>query len=122
MIRRGAILPLLLTFKGGNSMPLPHCYENSEAVKPFLAKAKDDLPFLAYIAIQGAYAEQDKMFKVVAITHLRNYFKKAAFSEELFKELISLLDTFRDPYQDFIEKNSSRTWDETKNSLLGGII
>lgn len=104
-------------------MPLPHCYENSEAVQPFLSRAKESIPYLAYLAIQGAYAEQDKMFKVVALTHLRNYFKKAAFSEEIFKELISLLDTFRDPYEDFLEKSNLKCdWAQTKTNILGGII
>lgn len=103
-------------------MPLPHCYENREAVTPFFERAQESLPFLAFLAIQGAYNEQDKMFKVVALTHLRNYFKKAAIPEELFRELISLLDTFKDPYEDFLEKRNLSNWAQTKTNILGGII
>ncbi|MDE3840967.1 hypothetical protein C0966_17010 (plasmid) [Bacillus methanolicus] len=103
-------------------MKIPHCYEDTTAVEPFFQKAKECLPFLAYEPIQRAYSEQDKMFKCVAITHLINYFKKAAIAEEDFKELISLLDTFRDPYQDFIEEKAKRSWAETKTNLLGGVL
>lgn len=103
-------------------MELPRCYEDSEAVQPFFNKAIECLPFLALEPIQRAYIEKDKMFKCVAITHMKNYFKKAAIHSEDFKELISLLDKFRDPYQEFIEQSSSRTWEETKSNLLGGLI
>ncbi|RHW35941.1 hypothetical protein D1B31_17770 [Neobacillus notoginsengisoli] len=103
-------------------MGLPHCYEDREAVQPFLDRAKESLPFLAYLAIQGAYDDEDKMFKVVALTHLKNYFKKAAIPEELFRELISLLDTFQDPYEEFLDKRNYRSWAQTKTNLLGGII
>lgn len=75
---------------------VPHCYENSEAVQSFFKKAKECLPFLAFEPIHRAYAEQDKIFKCVAITHMKNYFKKASITEKDFKELLSLLDTFRD--------------------------
>ncbi|MFT9496768.1 MULTISPECIES: hypothetical protein [Bacillota] len=102
-------------------MELPHCYEDDSAVQPFMNKAKESLPFLAYIAINGAYLEQDKMFKCVALTHLKNYFKKAAITEEDFFDLVNLLDTFRDPYQDFIEQRASRTWSDIKNNILGGL-
>ncbi|MEK3992682.1 hypothetical protein [Robertmurraya sp. FSL R5-0851] len=100
---------------------LPHCYKNKEAVKPFLQKAKENLPYLAYITIYCAYTEEDQMFKVVALTHLRNFFKKGKISKEIFEELISMLDTFRDPYQDFYERGGYRTWADTKTNILGGL-
>jgi hypothetical protein len=103
-------------------MGLPDCYENSEAVLPFFEKAKKCLPFLAFEPIQRAYAEEDKRFKCVAIAHMKNYFKKAAISENDFKELLSLLDTFCDPYQDFVEQRSSWAWENIKKNLLGGLI
>lgn len=106
---------------GGKYMELPHCYENTEAVQPFFKKAKDCLPYIAFLAIQGAYSDEDKMFKVVALTHIKNYFKKSAINKETVVELISLLDTFRDPYQDFLEKNQFSSWAKTKNNILGGM-
>lgn len=103
-------------------MGLPHCYKESEAVQPFLEKAQEKLPYLAYIAIHTAYKEQDKMFKVVAITHLKNYLRRAKITRDVVLELVSLLDKFTDPYQDFLEQRSSRTWDETKSNILGGLL
>lgn len=103
-------------------MGLPHCYKDHEAVRPFLEKAQEKLPYLAYIAIHTAYKEQDNMFKVVAITHLKNYLKKAKISGDVVLELVSLLDKITDPYQDFLEQRSSRTWDEIKNNILGGLL
>ena len=100
---------------------LPHCYNDSGAVKSFFQKAEKSLPFLAYMAIHGSFVEKDQMFKVVALTHLRNYYKKASIAEEDFWELISLLDTFRDPYQEFYEKGGFRTWADTKTNILGGL-
>lgn len=101
---------------------LPHCYEDSDSVQPFLTKAENSLPFHKYEPILSAYKQKDNMFKCVALTHIKNHFKKAAINEKAFHELINLLDTFRDPYQDFLEENSSRTWAETKTNLLGGNI
>ncbi|MEI2356677.1 hypothetical protein [Mesobacillus zeae] len=101
---------------------LPHCYENRDSVMTFLNKAEAILPFLAFEPIIRAYREKDKMFKCVALLHMKNYFKKAAIAEKDFKELISLLDTFRDPYQEFLETRSYQAWAETKMNLLGGII
>lgn len=101
---------------------LPHCYKDSESVQPFLQKAETSLPFHMFEPILTAYKQKDQMFKSVALTHLKNYLKKAVISKEEFQELLRLLDTFRDPYQDFIEERCYRTWDDTKTNLLGGII
>lgn len=101
---------------------LPHCYEDIDSVQPFLKKAENSLPFHKYEPILSAYKQKDNMFKCVALTHIMNHFRKAAICEEDFKELISLLDTFRDPYQEFLENIAKRTWAETKANLLGGII
>jgi len=103
-------------------MELPHCYQDESAVKPFLSKVKECTPYMAYIAIKGAFVDKDKMFKVVALTHLRNYYRKATISEKDFQELIRLLDTFRDPYQDFVEQRAFRTWTDIKTRILGGRI
>lgn len=103
-------------------MELQDCYKNNIVVQPFFDKAKACLPSLAYLPIQTAFLDQDKMFKCVAITHMKKYLKKAAIAEEDFKELISLLDLFSDPYQEFIEKNANRTWDDIKTNLLGGLL
>lgn len=103
-------------------MGLPHCFKDKDAVQPFFDKAEACLPVLAYLPIQTAFLDQDKMFKCVAIAHIKKYFKKAAIVEEDFKELISLLDTFSDPYQEFIEKNAKRSWDDIKTNLLGGLL
>lgn len=99
---------------------LPHCYKDSESVLPFLKKAEDSLPFHKFEPILSAYKGKDQMFKCVALTHLKN--NRAAINEKDFYELISLLDSFRDPYQDFIEQISQRTWAQIKTNLLGGII
>lgn len=101
---------------------LPHCYKDSESVQPFLKKAETSLPFHMFEPILSAYKQKDQMFKSVALTHLKNYLKRAVISKEDFQELLRLLDSFRDPYQDFIQERSCRTWDETKTNLLGGII
>ncbi|MEK3822384.1 hypothetical protein MKY20_25195 [Cytobacillus sp. FSL W8-0315] len=103
-------------------MNLPDCYLDSAVTEPFFKKAKEYIPFLAYFAIQSAFAEKDKMFKVVALTHLRNHYKKGEVSRDQLNELIEYLDTFRDPYQDFYEKAGFRTWKDTKNNILGGLL
>lgn len=101
---------------------LPDCYTDKNAVIPFFEKAKECLPLLAYANIHGSYADEEMMFKVVALTHLRNFYKKAAIAEKDLKELITLLDTFRDPYQVFYETGGFRTWEDTKKNIIGGII
>ncbi|WP_374717766.1 hypothetical protein [Neobacillus sp.] len=103
-------------------MDLNHCYDNVESVQMFLRKARECLPFLVYLAIENAYSERDKMFKVVALTHIKNYFLKAKVAPETIRELISLLDSFRDPYQEFLEKRANCTWSETKEHILGGLL
>lgn len=103
-------------------MEVPRCYENKNAAQPFFDKAKACLPELAYLPIKTAFLDQDKMFKCVAIAHMKKYFKKAAITEEDFKELISLLDLFSDPYQEFIENIAKRTWNDIKTNLLGGLL
>lgn len=103
-------------------MQLPHCYKNKKAVEPFLIKAKQSLPFSEFINISYAYQEQDKMFMVVALTHIKNCFKKGVISEQVVKELIELMDTFIDPYQEFHQKNGFRNWEDVKNNIIGGLL
>lgn len=67
---------------------LPHCYENKEAVEPFLQKAKENLPYLAYITIYCAYKDEDQMFKVVSLTHLKNSLKRTRFLRRYLKSLL----------------------------------
>lgn len=70
-------------------MEIPHCYENIEAVQPFFKKAKDCLPYLAFLAIQGAYSDEDKMFKVVALTHIKTTLINPLLPKKLWLSLLA---------------------------------
>ncbi|MEN0651382.1 MULTISPECIES: hypothetical protein [Bacillati] len=90
-------------------------------VNEFLKLAEENMPIYVYLAIKDAFENQNHMRKSIALTHIANCSKKGMFSEKVFNKFLSLLDSFRDPYQDFLMEMAGITWGETQQSIIGGI-
>lgn len=93
-------------------------YGDHNAVQTFLSTAQTYLEDYYFAPINSAFQEEDKQFKTVALLHLSKYVKKNVLDSKKFEELLSLMDRFTDPYEEFLNNVAKRSWNDIKQSLL----
>lgn len=99
---------------------MKHFNAVNEQLSLFLEKCRDYLPIQRYLAIEDAVTQEMGMFKSVALHHIVKCYKQRFIKHEVLLDLVDLLDSFTDPYEEFV-KEFDKSWDDIKKDILEGI-